>query len=351
MKVLHFLWALDNGGAENLAIDLANEQSLDNEVTLLVCNSRVDDTVRARISQSVRFVCVGRPEGNRNPYWVLRLLFLIHRIAPDVVHAHSDNLAKLSKFISAKLVLTVHATHIQLTSAASRFSLVCCISKAVLQDVRNRYPKLKVLQVNNGVITSQIATGGRQRAATVRGIQVSRLVHEIKGQDLLIKALAIVNALPKQPKLEIDFVGDGPSSAYLKALAVDVGVSEYCHFVGAMSRGDVYQNLCSYDLLVQPSRYEGFGLTVAEGMAAGISVVVSDVEGPMEIINDGEYGYHFKWGDAVSLANTLSRAIAEMDSPNGVLTREAAKKHATSSYDLRLTSKHYCQIYREVAHA
>ena len=42
MKIIHFLWALDQGGAENLAVDLANEQSRNHEVVVLVANDRVD---------------------------------------------------------------------------------------------------------------------------------------------------------------------------------------------------------------------------------------------------------------------------------------------------------------------
>lgn len=348
MKILHFLWALDNGGAENLAVDLANEQSCDNDVILLVANERVDGSVRARIAPTVRFVCLGRPQSSRNPYWVVRLLFALHSLAPDVVHAHSDNLAKLSKFIAAKLVLTVHDTHIALTDFASHFAVVCCISEAVLHDVSSRYPMLKVRQVNNGIMTAQIAIGGHDHATTFRGIQVSRLVHDKKGQDLLINALAIVNAPPNQPKLTIDFVGDGPSLAYLTALAADVGVAAYCHFVGVLSRTDIYKNLCTYDILVQPSRYEGFGLTVAEGMAAGVAVVVSDIEGPMEIIANGEFGISFQSNNVGALATALQSAISAIDTPAGKAQLVAARNRVLKQYDVRQTAAHYCKIYQEV---
>jgi glycosyltransferase involved in cell wall biosynthesis len=348
MKIVHFLWALQNGGAENLAVDLANEQSRDSEVTLLIANNRIDNTVRARIAPTVQFICVGRPEGSRNPYWILKLLFLLHRIAPQVIHAHSDNLAKLSRFISAKLVLTVHDTHLSLSAAATRFALVCCISEAVLIDVRSRYQKLRVRQVNNGVMTSQIASRNRQVATVVRGIQVSRLVHEKKGQDLLIRALVLVNSQPNQPKLMLDFVGEGPSLTYLHALAVDTGVIGYCRFVGPMSRSDIYEKLCSYDVLVQPSRYEGFGLTVAEGMAAGISVVVSDIEGPMEIIAKGKYGLFFKNGDVSSLAETLQQAIASIGTTKESGRLSTARNHVIENFDLAQTARHYSSIYDEV---
>jgi glycosyltransferase involved in cell wall biosynthesis len=333
-----------------LAKELVDEDS-SNEVILLVANNRVDDSVRSRISPTVRFICLGRPPGSRNPYWMIRLLFSLYRLEPTVVHAHSDNLAKLSRFISVPIILTVHANHIELAAAAASFAMVCCISESVLKDVRSRYPSLNACLVTNGIVTSEIATDKRKPCVSVRGVQVGRLVHEIKGQDLLIKALAIVNVVAEQPKLIIDFVGDGPSLVHLTNVATEAGVSDFCHFNGSISRTDVYQRLCTYDLLIQPSRSEGFGLTVAEGMAAGVAVVVSDIEGPMEIIANGEFGIFFKSNDVASLATALQKAIFSLNTPAGNALLVAARKHVLKNYDIHRTSAHYCQIYREIIYA
>ena len=350
MKIVHYLWALENGGAQNLVVDLANEQSRAHEVILLTANGIVDPSVLAKLDPAVLFVCVGRPAGSRNPYWVARLLLALGRLRPDVVHAHADKLALLGAGIAAPLVLTVHDMHMALTAAAKRFEMVCCISESVLRDVSGRYPSLKVRQVNNGILIPAIATGHRQPSERVRGVQVSRLVHQKKGQDLLIRALAIVNAPPNAPKLTIDFVGEGPSLGYLRACANEHGVEEFCRFLGVKSRSEVYASLCKYDILVQPSRYEGFGLTVAEGMAAKVAVVVSDVDGPMEIINRGEFGHFFKSGDAESLAATLNKVISTLDTPERAAMSDAARLHAVEQYSVQQTASHYCRIYEEVLH-
>lgn len=351
MKILHFLWGLPNGGAENLAIDLANEQSRDHEVTLLVANENVDELVVSRIGPAVRYVCLGRPEGSRNPIWVVRLLLAFHRLRPDVIHSHADNLSRLGKFISAPIILTVHDTKIELSPTSTRFSMICCISESVLLDIQQRYPSLAVCLVSNGVMIEKIATGMRKDSKQLRGVQVSRLVHQKKGQDLLIKALALVNSDPSQPKLMVDFIGDGPSFNYLIKLAADVGATDYCKFLGSMPREEVYQNLQGYDLLIQPSRYEGFGLTVAEAMAAGVGVVVSDIEGPMEIIGRGKFGYFFKANDAVSLAGMLQKAMYKLNTPDGALLLDSARKHVTEKYSLSRTSQHYSKIYSEAINA
>ena len=131
MRILHFLWGLAQGGAENLAVDLANEQCRKHEVTVLVANEAIDTVLAGRLSASVRLVHLKRPEGSRNPVWIARLLARIHALRPDVIHSHAGNLANLARLITAPLILTVHANNVRLPRSAAKFAAICCISRAV----------------------------------------------------------------------------------------------------------------------------------------------------------------------------------------------------------------------------
>jgi glycosyltransferase involved in cell wall biosynthesis len=216
-------------------------------------------------------------------------------------------------------------------------------------DVRKRYPALSPCRIDNGVVVSAIAMAtNRVRSAVLRGVQISRLDHATKGQDLLLRALATINAKRHSPALTIDFIGDGTSLGYLKQLAGELGVQEHCNFLGSLGRKDVYARLCDYDMLIQPSRYEGFGLTVAEGMAAGIPVVVSDIDGPMEVIGQGDYGYFFASDDPSSLAKTVETVIDDIKSGGMQERTMAARQYVEDKYGLQRTSAQYCETYREV---
>lgn len=346
---MHFIWGFRNGGAENLVVDLANEQSARHEVVILVANKGIDFAVQERVSPSVQVVGLDRLEGSKNPGFLLRLAWAIIRFSPDLIHAHAHNAAILKLLSRRPLVLTVHDVNIDMGRSVRFFDSVCCISQSVYDDVSARYPGIRLNKIDNGIVTRDILIKQRGTAGeNLCGIQVSRLVHEKKGQDILLRALRKVNDRLKSRRISIDFVGDGSSLDYLKSLARDLRVESDCRFLGGMGRSDIYARLCHYDFLVQPSRYEGFGLTVAEAMAAEMPVVVSNIEGPMEIIDHGQCGYAFESGNEESLALTLERLVNEIDSPSAIARLAMAKRRVIDRYDIGAMADKYFDVYEEM---
>ena len=103
------------------------------------------------------------------------------------------------------------------------------------------------------------------------------------------------------------------------------------------------EHLADYDLLVQPSLFEGFGLTVAEALAAKVPVLVSDSMGPYEVTGYGECGYVFKTGDSGDCAAVLSRIITSGD--DGPMI-ERGYRRATGLYDIKHTARRYLESYQ-----
>lgn len=169
-------------------------------------------------------------------------------------------------------------------------------------------------------------------------LQISRLDHKKKGQDLLIKAAAIL-----KPGVDVTFIGDGESVDYLKKLTSDLGLDNSVHFLGKQSQEYISSHLKDYDLFVQPSRREGFGLTVAEAMAAKVPVLVSSGQGPAEVTENDKYGWLFKNGDAEDLANQISYIFAHYD--EALSKVDQAKEHVCRQYDVTVTAKRYLELY------
>ena len=107
----------------------------------------------------------------------------------------------------------------------------------------------------------------------------------------------------------------------------------------------IYEHLHKYDIEVQPSLSEGFGLTAAEAMAAQIPVLVSDQEALLEVIDNGSCGYYFKTGDYVELSQKLIE-IMRNNSNSKLLA--AGKERVSEFFDVKITAKNYLNNYKEL---
>lgn len=80
-------------------------------------------------------------------------------------------------------------------------------------------------------------------------------------------------------------IGDGPARKELQQRFPDA------HFLGYRDNGDLARHLSSADLLVFPSLTDTFGLVMLEAMASGVPVAAYPVEGPVDLVRNGENGW------------------------------------------------------------
>ena len=328
--------------------DIANEQAKTNRVTVIIGNDLTDDSVLGRINNRVDVKLLRRPPGSRNPRHMLKLYYMLRSIRPDIAHAHLESFAKILRWLPIPKVLTVHNTGIQLSDAVKDYDAVFSISNAVKDDLEKRYPCLESVMVPNGIVFGDVTRKSQYGQKPFRIVQVSRLDHKQKGQDILLRALRIINDTVGSGQVYVDFIGEGGSEEYLLNIAEELDLTEWCNFLGQRSRKTIYENLHSYDLLVQPSRYEGFGLTVVEAMAALLPVLVSNVEGPMEIIDRGKYGYFFETDDHRDCAEQIMEIMKMSSQPGFTEVRQAVAESMKSKYDVSFTAKAYLEEYENV---
>lgn len=110
---------------------------------------------------------------------------------------------------------------------------------------------------------------------------VSRLEH-IKGMDLVVPAFAKVLASGAQARLLV--VGDGSLKTLMESQALEAGISDRVEFAGRKTQSELAEWYDKIDILLMPSRSEGFGLTALEGMARGCVPVVADIGGLPEVV-------------------------------------------------------------------
>lgn len=116
---------------------------------------------------------------------------------------------------------------------------------------------------------------------------VSRL-ESIKGMDLVVPAFTQVKA--RHPEMQLLIVGDGSLRKQMEEQVHKAGLEEAVEFAGRQPQEKLSSYYDRIDILLMPSRSEGFGLTAIEGMARGCVVVAARTGGLPEVVRNGEVG-------------------------------------------------------------
>lgn len=132
-----------------------------------------------------------------------------------------------------------------------------------------------------------LATAPRTDQPKTIGV-VSRLEH-IKGMDLVVPAFARIHAM--HPEMRLLVVGDGSQRSLMETQCKDFRLpEESVEFTGRKPQAELQDCYDRIDILLMPSRSEGFGLTAIEAMARGCVPVVADTGGLPEVVQDRESG-------------------------------------------------------------
>jgi glycosyltransferase involved in cell wall biosynthesis len=137
-----------------------------------------------------------------------------------------------------------------------------------------------------------------------RVVFVGQLVRR-KGVDLLLAALARVSNLPWQ----LELIGAGSEEAGLKTRADRLGLARRVVWKGPVAPARIYAELAGADLLVLPSRWDGWGVVVNEALASGVPVVCNDRCGAAAVLTSLEIGDVLPACDIGVLASVLRRRI------------------------------------------
>ncbi len=199
--------------------------------------------------------------------------------------------------------------------------VVICTSRRVV-DVLSGFESLtgRVFYVPNGVDFQRFArTTSRGESRRRFGLDDNAVVFgavgridRLKGLDLLVEAFSRVAGTLARARLLIvgDARGKGRSfEDELRGMVEQLGLSKQVIFAG--HQDNPVPSFAALDVLVMPSRTEGFGRSVAEAMVMAKPVIASDVGALPEIVGDGHTGYVVPDGDVDGLASRMSELAAD----------------------------------------
>jgi PEP-CTERM/exosortase A-associated glycosyltransferase len=310
-----------------------------------------------------------------------RLLQVVDRVKPDVLHAHSPVLnaipaLRVGKKRGLPVVYEVRAfwedaavdhgttwegspryrlTRALETWALKRVNHVTTICEGLRADIVARGISAgKVTVIPNAVDVSSFSMSGKPdevlkaslglAGKTVAGFIGSFYAYE--GLDLLIAALPIV--LKRLPDFRLLLVGGGPQEMALKSQATALGLADEVVFAGRVPHNEVQLYYDLMDVLVYPRHSMRLTELVTplkplEAMAQGRLLVASDVGGHRELIRDGHTGFMFRAGDVPGLAKVIERVLASSEERGRV--RLAGRKFVETERTWAGSVSHYAGVY------
>lgn len=283
---------------------------------------------------------------------------------PDVVHAHPGYpdgaaAAVLADRLQRPLVITEHATFLDrvlgepgqrasYAAAGRRASRIVAVSRLLATQIEAALPELaeRIVVVPNSVAVEEF------RAPSLADRVADELLYvgyrkEIKGIDTLVEAFAIVRAA--RPAARLRLIGRSPSEEIegrWRQLAADLGVLDAVSFEDVTDRSGVAAAMARASVFVHASRYETFGVVVAEALAAGMPVVATDSGGVGETLrpDPDALGALVAVGDAPALGAALIRTLDRRASFDpGTLRASVVERFGS-----RAVARSLVALYREV---
>lgn len=327
MKILFLLASRGGGGAERQTGYLADEL--------------------ARRGHEVRIATREDALPQRdawNPLQIRDHLRVIRDFAPDVVQSGSiltDVVGGIACAL-ARVPFVVREPNVGARYARGlRFTLrrlvVRATARAVVANSSEgaRYWRTHRV-IANGIPFDTIAATTPAALPRPAVLYVGRLVRE-KNVDVVLRAFA---ALDRQCTLIL--CGEGPERPTLEHLATRLGIANRTQFLGFVD--DVCSRQRAADFGVLVSDVEGQPNVVAEGFAAGLPMIVSDIAPHREMATASE-ALFVQPRDVEATARAMR---AMLDDPSAARERAARARERARAWSIEAMASHYESLYREL---
>ncbi|WP_298559651.1 glycosyltransferase family 4 protein [uncultured Aliiroseovarius sp.] len=319
MKILIIQGGFGAGGAEKVvAMIAAHRAQFGDEVTIMGFDMPGGRSYFP-YPETVRLLLPDRAKGS-NPLARLRMIRrAIKATQPDVVLSFLTkvNVLSLAAAIGTGTPVVISERNNPRAQNAhpiwrhAQNLLVRRAACAVMQTERARADLPKSVQAAATVIPNPCAPNPdhavQAKPNGKRLVAVGRLDKQ-KGFDVLLHAMAqITTALPDAT---LTIHGEGPERANLEALRDKLHLQDHVALPGSNPTPGAW--LSDADLLVMPSRFEGFPNVLAEATVSGLPAISTDCDfGPREMIVEGENGLLVPVDDAPALADAVIHVMQD----------------------------------------
>jgi glycosyltransferase involved in cell wall biosynthesis len=366
MKVLHVVEAVEGGLSRHVA-QVVRHVPAEHHVVLpaervggFTDTAAVDDMEAAGAEFHVMTMRRSSVDP-RNAVAVARICRLISRLRPDVIHGHSSiggAAARIAgtatgtpRIYTPNGVMPTRMAFL-LERALGRFTDAFVAVSQTEADLAARLrlaSRDRIVVIPNGIELDGVEPPVRDLRARL-GIDasvpligtVARLTPQ-KAPEVFVRACARV--AERVPEARFVLIGEGPLAEQvaheIAAARLEDRILQLRGLHGAASV------LGQLDVFVLASRYEGGPYAPLEAMRAGAPVVLTDVIGNRDAVEDGRSGLLVPPDDPRALAGAVLRLIASADMRRQM--SQAATERLASDFDVRLSAERLARLYQRLA--
>jgi glycosyltransferase involved in cell wall biosynthesis len=210
------------------------------------------------------------------------------------------------------------------------------VSRWQQEELRNIYG-IETYYLPNGVDIAMCDAADSSRFARKTGLRDFLLY--VGRNEPIKNPTEFVRLAECLPALDFVMIGGGLSEELLRSDLHQL-VPRNLHILGSLPHASVQDAIAACSVLVVTSLREGLPTLVMEGMAHGKPIVVSNDEGCVEAIGNGEAGLIYELGNVHDLAEKTLQALADGE------IGQRARNRAEREYDWHVLAPQLDRVYR-----
>lgn len=294
--------------------------------------------------------------------YVTILKKIIKHFNPDILHAHYATsyglIGALSGF--SPFILSVWGSDVYDFPSRSKFhkkifqynlkkaDLVMSTSRIMKTEV-NKYTVKDVLVTPFGVDTTEFSNKQNpDKKPGVVYVGTIKPIEEKYGIIHIIEAAKLITEKDKTNTYKFLLIGPGHDPEHYKKIIDEKGLNDVIELTGRIPFSEIsnYHNLLDIFLNVSIDDSESFGVAAVEAMACEKPVIVTDVGGLMEVVNNGEFGIVVPKKDPQAIANAIEQLVADKSAAQQL--GKKARQHVLKHYDWQQNLQQMIDAYKNL---
>lgn len=265
--------------------------------------------------------------------------YLSHLNIPYIVTPHAMSPKLLRRRFFRKLLYSLFIEKKRFSNAAA----ITAVSPAEERVIRDYVPNYKGLVT---CIYNPVKIECKSLSRSSLGSPIKKLVYlgrfdvHHKGIDILVK---IATLLPRE--IEFHIVGKSSSKNQRKIDQIKANLPENVIFHGPVYGPDKTELLATATMYIQASRWEVFGISIAESMCQGIPCAIADSIDLAEVFKEHELGLVFPLEDVQKAAELIEQSLS--GDTKLQCWSQRAKWFAETEFSPKTIAQKYLSLYEK----